>query len=218
MSNLGSGYSCSGGSSGNEADSENEEQFDKEIRDITEMMNEFRPYIFEPEKEVSSTSQTSSSNEDESENDGNDEDCGEINDENVRVGKLNWCKCELCSYENREIDCLCCQEVDALNSKFDDENIHCVTESTGFATLCTNKLVLANVLTGLHETKGDYLEKSWSNRSLRYAAYKQFIWWVFEYLGKGNRRVIPSCALWKIRGLYPEPNNDYVLYSEGKQD
>jgi len=49
-----SDYSCSGGSSGNEADSENEQHF--EIREITEMMNEFRPYIFEPEKEVSSTS------------------------------------------------------------------------------------------------------------------------------------------------------------------
>jgi len=51
------------------------------------------------------------------------------------------------------VDCLFCQEIDALNSKFDNKNIHCITHSTGFTTLCINKLVLANVLTGLCETR-----------------------------------------------------------------
>ena len=64
----------------------------------------------------------------------------------------------------------------------------------------------------------DPIEDNFSNRSLRYAAYKQFIWWVFKKLGKGNRRVIPLCALWKIRELYPEPDGNYVMYLEGKQD
>jgi len=26
------------------------------------------------------------------------------------------------------VDCLFCQEIDALNSKFDNENIHCITQ------------------------------------------------------------------------------------------
>ena len=30
----------------------------------------------------------------------------------------------------------------------------------------------------------DHMEKTWANRSLRYAAYKQFIWWVFKGLVK----------------------------------
>ena len=117
--------------------------------------------------------------------------------------------------EKREIDCLCCQEVDTLNSKFDCENTSCVIKSIELQTLCINKLVLENVLTGLHELWGDYMEKTWSNWSLRYAAYKQFIWWVFKSLSKGKRRVIPSCTLWRIRKLYPEPNKEYNLYSEG---
>lgn len=72
--------------------------------------------------------------------------------------------------------------------------------------LCRTEIVLKNLLPGLHESKEDYQEIIMSNRSLRYAAYEQFIWWVFNYLGKRNRRVIPSCALWKIRNCFLKPN------------
>ena len=43
-----------------------------------------------------------------------------------------------------------------------------------------------NVLTGIHETRGDFIEEDCSNHSLRYVAYKQFIWCVFKNLGKEN--------------------------------
>ena len=59
--------------------------------------------------------------------------------------------------EKREIDCLHCQEVDTLNSKFDCENMSCVIKYIEFEMLCINKLVLENVLTGLHESRGDYM-------------------------------------------------------------
>ena len=61
--------------------------------------------------------------------------------------------------------------------------------------LCTDEIVLKNVLTGLNESKKDYLEAIKSNRSLKYAAYKHFTWWVFNYVDKENRRVIFSSAL-----------------------
>ena len=200
-----------GRSSGNEADYEGGEVCEKDVKEITDMMKCFTPYMFEPEKDdVSSISSSSSEIEDE-----NDSESKTNLEKSSRVGNLEWCKCGECNIEKREIDCLCCQEVDALNSKFDRENMSCVIKSIEFETLCINKLVLEKVLTGLHESRGDHMEKTWSNRSLRYAAYKQFIWWVFKSLGKGNRRVIPSCTLWRIRKLYPEPNKEYNLYSEG---
>ena len=34
-----------------------------------------------------------------------------------RVGNLKWCTCELCKSEYREIDCLCCKEVDAISDE-----------------------------------------------------------------------------------------------------
>ena len=42
------------------------------------------------------------------------------------------------------------------------------------------------------------------------AAYRQFILWEHGYLGKGNRRIIPSCAVKKVREQYPAPDNVYM--------
>ena len=55
-------------------------------------------------------------------------------------------------------------------------------------------------------------------RSYRYASYRQYILWMFDRLGKGNRRVIPSCVIWAIRNCFPEDNDNYVNYEEGKKD
>ena len=41
------------------------------------------------------------------------------------------------------------------------------------------------------------------NRSLRHAAYRNYVIWKLSYLGKNNRVVIPSSALWLIRKRWP---------------
>ena len=55
-------------------------------------------------------------------------------------------------------------------------------------------------------------------RSLRYAAYRQFTWWVHGYLGKSIRRVIPSCAVKKIRAEFPSQDGLYTGYIGGEED
>ena len=73
--------------------------------------------------------------------------------------------------------------------------------------------MLKIVFVALHEARGDPLEieNEIKNRPLRFAAYKQFVWWMFKRPGKGNRRVLPSSVLWKIRQHYSEANGQYVL-------
>lgn len=47
-------------------------------------------------------------------------------------------------------------------------------------------------------------------RSYRYAAYRQFTWWMHGWLGRKVRRIIPSCSVKKIRSVYPEANGLYT--------
>ena len=84
-----SSLSSYGDGSGNEADSEGEEVCEKDVKEITDMMKCFTPYIFEPEKDdVSSISSSSSEVEDEYENDSESETNLE---KSSRVGNLDWC-------------------------------------------------------------------------------------------------------------------------------
>ena len=120
-------------------------------------------------------------------------------------------------FEEWEIDCLCCQELAALNEKLDFQKntARINSESEECKTVCLNK---SSALVGLHDAKGNHLEERTSNRSYRFASYKQFPCWVFRSLWKGNRRMILSCVLWIIQNLFPEPYNKYVLFTDRKKD
>ena len=83
-----------------------------------------------------------------------------------------------------------------------------------FTQLCLIKVILQNVLTYLHETQGDFLQTTPSNKSYCFGAYKQFIWFVYKILGKRNHRVMPLCIIWKIRETFSEEDGLYISYTE----
>ena len=88
----------------------------------------------------------------------------------------------------------------------------CVTQSDNIRTLCLEKIVIKNVLTSLHGIRGDVLEENLSNRSHRFEADKQFIWFVFKRPGKRNRLVIPSSVIWMITEKFPQEDGIYIPF------
>ena len=200
-----------------ETESSEEEEIGEE--EIADTLRNLQPYQYEPRKHDNDSSSSSESDLDSSNilPDDLSETCADEDDRelNRRRGDKDWCKCGCCKKENREIDCFSCQEVYAISEdKF--ENHNCITLATEFKALRLAKFVLKNVFVGLHKARGDPLEKEseLTNRPLRFAAYKQFIWWIFQRLGKGNRRVIPSCVVWNIRKLYPEANGNLFFLTK----
>ena len=69
-----------------------------------------QPYQFEPERESGSESESEVNND--------------INEKSTTkhleacVGNCNWCECGKCSgIEERDLDCLCCREVAAIDDE-----------------------------------------------------------------------------------------------------
>ena len=80
-------------------------------------------------------------------------------------------------------------------------------------------LLLYYVRRTIKLTKGEHhilcLSLFWS---YRFAGYKQFSWWIHNRLGKGVRKVIPSCTLWSIREKYASADGSYIPFKESRDD
>ena len=50
--------------------------------------------------------------------------------------------------------------------------------------------------------------------SYRKAAYRQWVMWQHGYLGRHNRKVLPSCVVWAVHNVYPSPDGVYLGFKE----
>lgn len=92
----------------NNSNSSSRSNIDEEgTEDISRFFMGLQPYQYEPER-ISNieTEDDTESSEEEMHN--------QPAEEQPRVGNTVWCKCESCHSEDRELDCLCCQEVAAI--------------------------------------------------------------------------------------------------------
>ncbi|XP_057296270.1 P2X purinoceptor 7-like [Hydractinia symbiolongicarpus] len=132
-----------------------------------------------------------------------------------RVGNVEWCQCKKCKIMVTETESLCCRD----NNDIPDGHFQghtCVTNSDEFKMVCLPEPVLRTALGAIHNMRG--IRHKLCNRSYWFAAYKQYIWWVYGRLGIGYRKPIPSCVVWVIRNEYPQPDGVYVPYTESGMD
>lgn len=111
-----------------------------------------------------------------------------------------WCKCGHCVTMPTQEENKCCTR--AIRP--------CISRTPLF-----HQIVLdANILDIAMRYREDILalENVRNNENFRHAAYRQFVLWQHGRLGRGNRRVVPSCCVIAIRKRYPSPNGIYTGY------
>ena len=163
--------------------------------------NELQPYAFEPlldtEKQPTITE-------------------NEMDRESQRrIGNTAWCNCGSCKAMESEEESKCCKDSDETPEHYFGGKV-CITQNENFKLVCLSKEVLRTALHALNNLRGDSIVIS--NRSFRYAEYRQYTWWVHNRLGRGFKKLIPSCAAWAIRDAYPESDYKYLPFQEARDE
>lgn len=84
----------------------------------------------------------------------------------------------------------------------------CITSYRTFNNICLDRDILEVCIKARSDIRAD--EFNFSMESFRKAAYCQFALWKYGKLGRGNRRVLPACAVRMIRQAYPSPDGRYM--------
>ncbi|XP_057299215.1 P2X purinoceptor 7-like [Hydractinia symbiolongicarpus] len=133
--------------------------------------------------------------------------------QNPRLCKpvTDWCRCGKCERMPTEKVCVCCVEIDAIKY-FNLDDQECITQHPHFNYIVLLKDVLWTALVGLYdrESRGLPERDHVPNRTYRHGAYRQFCSFIHNKLRRGVRRVIPACAVCKIREEYPSVDGRYT--------
>ncbi|XP_042142223.1 uncharacterized protein LOC121833174 [Ixodes scapularis] len=116
------------------------------------------------------------------------------------------CSCEECKTMTTEEESMCCQEVVEIVKKL--KNNKCVTKKAIFKQACLNKTLLDIALASRRHD--GYRPCYPKDRQMRNIAYRQFALLTWKRLGKGNRRILPSCVVNKIRTKFPSKDQAYT--------
>lgn len=116
--------------------------------------------------------------------------------------QLHWCVCTNCRDMPTDMEKLCCRQ----------DRQHCISTMAYMQYYILDEGVLRLSRDAWNDIFAidDQQEPGVEQRQYWHAAYRQFVLWQHGRLGEGNRRVIPSCCVWKIREKFPDPRGQYI--------
>ena len=115
-------------------------------------------------------------------------------------GGPHWCVCSKCRLMPHPAENVCYR------------NRTCVTTTEVFRQVVLDPHVLAVCIVSRSTIYAD--SPDYSASSYRWAGYRQWTMWQCGYLGRGNRKVVPSCVVWAIRDKYPAPDGVYLGFRD----
>ena len=110
--------------------------------------------------------------------------------------QLDWCDCGQCVTRENLEELKCCK----LRN--------CITSYRLFENLCLDCNVLETAIKARADIRAEELD--FGMNSYRKASYRQYTLWRYGRLGKGNRKVVPSCVVRMVRTAYPAPDGVYM--------
>ena len=139
---------------------------------------------------------------------------GDDDPEGIATDELGdeWCTCEQCLHMEHAVERVCCKCFsDIIGKKLCCKR--CIVLTAAFQEVClgTNVLEVSALGTWRHFTE-EQLEIS--NKSDRFIAYRQFISWIYGWLGKDVRKIFPPCVVNKIRQTFPAADNVYIRFRD----
>uniref|UniRef100_A0A8C5GJD6 P2X purinoreceptor 7 intracellular domain-containing protein n=1 Tax=Gouania willdenowi TaxID=441366 RepID=A0A8C5GJD6_GOUWI len=124
------------------------------------------------------------------------------------IMQVVWCVCNNCRDMPTDVECKCCgQQPEACISILPHMAAYILQE--GHLRLASR---IWNDVRGLD----DLPNRGESSKQLHHAAYRQYVMWQYGALGRGNRLVIPSCVVWRIRDCFPDLLGQYTGYIPGR--
>ena len=95
----------------------------------------------------------------------------------TRESKLTHSEMQKMPYYGTDVECLCCREAGEVPEEYFWNEL-CITENENFRAVCIHGEVLKTTLRMLNNLRSD--EINISNRSMRYAGYRQYTVWVLR--------------------------------------
>lgn len=115
---------------------------------------------------------------------------------------LRWCICKNCRDMPTDLEKVCCRQPPR----------QCISKMAYMTYYVLEEGVLRLARTFWNDMLAltDTPEPGEEMRQFRHAAYRQYVMWQHGRLGAGNRVVVPSCCVWRIRDKFPDPNSRYT--------
>ena len=118
-----------------------------------------------------------------------------------------WCSCGNCRLMVQPEEDVCCGQLPD----------NCTSRWADFELLVLEPAVVTLAVRHRNDVFAiNSADESDHMRTMRHGAYRQYMLWTYGYLGRGNRRVIPSCCVWRIRDKYPSPFGQYSGYQPSR--
>ncbi|XP_040191767.1 P2X purinoceptor 7-like [Rana temporaria] len=131
-----------------------------------------------------------------------------------KIGNTDWCICESCGPMPTQLESVCCRQIYQVEGSI-PEGMSCITAAPVFVSQFTIQEHVYITSMAIHVIERPVVDAD-NNRRLRKTAYRAFIGWIYGFLGKANRKVIPACVVKAIREAFPDPDGSYVgfMYSD----